>query len=1001
MQKNYKLLKRLINWRVLLAILLLQNSLVLMGQVTYNISGKVTDAASGEPVIGAAIQIENTTIGTVTDLDGIYKLEINLPAGDYKLKISSVGYEVLLQDISLVDQANISLDITLREDYLRLNEVVVTGTSVATSKRQLGNAISTISKDDIAQSGSLGIDGALSGKITGAVITQNSGNPAGGISIRLRGASTINGQSDPLYIVDGVIVNNGSGAINDRSTELLDLGGYSQNRLVDINPNDIERIEVIKGAAAAAIYGSRASNGVVQIFTKRGSQGKPKLTFSTNVIISNVRKKIDVNETPLVWEDPFDNDNLNTQPAQRFDYQDYFFVTGVGTDNYLSLSGGQDKTKYFLSASYFDNEGIIRNTDFQRISGRARVDQVLNNWAALSFGLNYSYSASNDIPNGGISAAYGAMTGFVFSDNSVDDRPDASGTYPVTSLLVPRTNPREAVDRFEFGQKTNRVIGDLQLNLTPFEGFGIDYILGIDTYNQSGTGFIPVGNTSPNPDGFARRAELNFLQLNNDLNFRYEKDITPSLKSTSSAGLTLQFDRRESIGISAEFLSPVAKTTDAGTVTDRIDFRADRVIRGAFLQQTFGLSDKLFVTGAIRVDGASSFGEDERSQFYPKASASYVISEENFWQNGIGRVINNLKVRASWGQSGNLTGLGPFERFTNYNPVPINGQTGLVPSTQLGNSEIRPEQQSEIEFGLDMGLLNNRLGVEFTYYNQDVEDLLLTNTQATTTGFAIRTENVGEMSNRGIEVLVRAAPIQEDNLRWNITATYSRNRNEVNGIANDDLIRLPGSFNISVAQNGEALGVFFGTYYARESNGNISLDSGGRPLRAVDSNGSIDRRIIGDPNPDYTASLINEIEYKNFSFRVQLDAIQGFDVFNFDRRLMDNAIFGGGPGVGEELAGRQVKGFGRAEANVFEEYIEDGSFIKLRELGISYSVQPDFLGISNLRFNFIGRNLFSIDDYSGWDPEINGPGQSNGVRGFIFASVPIPQTYQFGLTATF
>ena len=1001
MFKNYKALKKPIFWRILVVFLCLQNATILMAQETYTVSGRVADAATDEPLIGATLQLENTTVGTVTDVNGNYKLNINLPSGEYQLKISSVGYEVLFQDISLGNQADINLDVVLQEDYLRLNEVVVTGTSVATSKRQLGNAISTISKDDIASSGSLSIDGALSGKITGAVITQNSGNPAGGISIRLRGASTINGQSDPLYIVDGVIVNNGAGVINDGSTELIDLGGYSQNRLVDINPNDIEKIEVIKGAAAAAIYGSRASNGVVQIFTKRGSQGKPKFTFSTNFLISEVRKKIDVNETPLVWEDAFDNDNLNTQPAQRFDYQDYFFVTGTGTDNYLSLSGGQDKTKYFLSASFFNNEGIIRNTDFQRISGRARVDQTINDWIALSFGLNYSYSESNDIPNGGINAAYGALTGFVFSDNSIDDRPDESGTYPVTSPLVARTNPREAVDRFEFGQKTNRLIGDLQLNLTPFKGFGIDYILGIDTYNQSGTGFIPVGNTSPNPNGFARRAELNFLQINNDLNFRYEKDITESIKSTSSAGFTLQFDRRESLGISSEFLSPVSKTTDGGSVTDRIDFRAERVIRGAYLQQTFGISNKLFLTGAIRVDGASSFGEDERSQFYPKASASYVVSEEDFWKNSLGSIINSFKVRTSWGQSGNLTGLGPFERFTNYNPVPINGQTGLVPSNQLGNSEIRPEQQTEVEFGIDLGLLNNRLGFEFTYYNQDVKDLLLTNTQATTTGFGLRTENVGEMSNRGIELLVRALAIQEDEFRWNITATYSRNKNEVSGIADDNLLRLPGSFNISVAKNGEALGVFFGTYYARESNGSISLDSGDRPLRALDANGSIDRRIIGDPNPDFTASLINELEYKNFSFRIQLDAIQGFDVFNFDRRLLNNVIFGGGDGVGKELAGEQVKGFGRAEANVFEEFIEDGSFIKLRELGISYSARPDFLGISNLKFSFIGRNLFSIDDYTGWDPEINAPGQSNGVRGFIFASVPIPRTYQFGVTATF
>lgn len=989
-------------WLLMLACLFLIPALLHAQSTRYTISGIVVDTDAGEPLAGANISIQNLVVGTAADAEGNFELVVNLNPGTYTLNFSFVGFKRIRRDITLGDESSVNVGtIEMEPDIIGSEEVVITGTSVLTSKKQLGNSISTVSGKDIEESGATSIDRALSGKISGAQITQNSGNPAGGISVRLRGTSTVNGSSEPLYIIDGVIVNNDS-------PQLIDLGGYAQNRLADLNPNDIDRIEVIKGAAAAAIYGSRASNGVVQIFTKRGSQSKsPQITFSTNFKVNELRKKIPYNQVPLLFANPADNSDFSTVEAQRFDYQDYFFNTGLGVENYLSVSGGSGNTRYFLSGSRLNNEGIIRNTDFQRTGGRLRLDQTINQWASVSLGANYTFSESREIPNGGINQPYGALTGFVFSQNTIDARPEF-GVYPVTSLLVARTNPREAVDRFDFGQKINRFIGDFQVNLIPFRGFGVDLIFGVDTYTQSATALIPPNNTSPNPDGFARTANLTNLQLNTDLNLRYATDLSPSVTSTSSGGFTLQYDESESIGITSNKLSPITKTTDAGSITGRFDIRSERVIEGAFVQQTFGFVEKIFITGAARIDASSAFGENDRWQFYPKASASYLISEESFWKNSpIANTVSSFKLRASVGQAGNLTGIGAFDRFTNYNPVPISGKTGLLPSSSLGTPDIKPERQTEVEFGTDIALFNNRVGYEFTYYNKEVEDLLLDRTLSPSTGFDTRLENVGTMTNQGFEMSLTGVPIQNNDWRVSFTAIYSQNRNEVDGIEGD-ILQLPGSFGVSVAKNKEPLGVFFFSYYARNEDGSLLLTPQGLPQREREGRdadgqptGAVLNRVIGDPNPDYIASLISEVDYKKFSFRVQFDAVQGFDVFNFTSRVMNNRLFGGGERYGQELSGELPKGLNNAEVPIFEAWIEDGSFIKLRELSLSYATDVRALGLKNLRFSLIGRNLFSIDDYSGQDPEVNAAGQSTSVRGFDFAEVPIPRTYSLGITANF
>ena len=902
-------------------------------------------------------------------------------------------------------ESNITVDATISVDVTRMDEVVITGTSTFTKKSQLGNSISTINSDDLVKTSSLSVDGALQGRVAGAQVMRNSGNPAGGVSVRLRGASTVAGSSDPLYIIDGVFVNN-------NSTSLIDLGGYQQNRLVDIDPQDIERIEILKGSAAAAIYGSRASNGVVQIFTKRGQQGKPTITFKSSVNFNQVRKTLPYNDAQLAWD--VDNDPTQTISATRYNYQDYIFENSMGYDNYLSVSGGSNNSSYLISASRTQNDGIVKNTDFERNALRLRLDQKINDWAKVSIGSYVSGNKSHEMPNG---KNYGPITSLLFADNLNDASP-VDGVYPSLGWMA---NPYESVDRIQAPQNTIRSISDVQLKLTPFEGFVFNYTFGYDFANSEGLLFIPVGfNTKTS--GVSEKATLATSMLNSDANMSYTTEIGSTIKSTTGMGYSYQYNQNDYFSIRTNNLGPNVTTTDAGTVTGRSDYRSEMATWGGFIQQTFGINEKIFLTLAGRMDGASVFGEDEQNQFYPKASASYVISEEDFFANSIGNIFGTFKLRAAWGQAGNLTALDPYDIYTNYNMAAINGITGLVAPTQLGNITASPERMTETELGVDFDMLKGRVGVEFSWYNQDVQDLLLQRTLAPSTGFGTRYDNVGNMTNKGFEIMLRTEPIRTKDFKWNLTASYSKNINEVTHVEGGKIDL--GMWSTSIAQSGEALGVFYGYYYATDANGEIILDADGFNQRArghyedfelpdgeiiqvavqdYDTDGQPTggtlKKIIGDPNPDYIASLINEFSYKNFSLYVQFDAVQGFNVMSWDKRMFN--LFPGGEATADELNGINDKGAANPNFNIYESFIEDGSFVKLREVALSYNLKPQTKLINNIRFTLSGSNLASYDNYFGFDPEVNTEAQSNGVRGQDMANVPIPRIYKFDITASF
>ncbi len=976
------------------------------------ISGKVTSAGNAAAT-NVSVVVKNTNFGTSTDVNGEFSFSANLKPGKYVLEFSGVGYKTATKSLTVVSGTNsYNADAELGDDVLGLDEVVVTGTGVATKKKQLGNAISTVSGRELTRGGATSIDMGLQGKVAGAQVTQNSGNPAGGITVRLRGPSTIVGSSDPLYIVDGVIVNNDS-------RQLIDLGGYAQNRLVDINPADIDRIEIIKGAAAAAIYGSRANNGVVQIFTKKGREGKPQFSFSTQLRSSTLRKKMEYNEVPFRFTN-FLSTDLTTVPVQRYDYQDMIFQNAIGTENVLSVSGGTPNTKYYASVSNLYNEGIVRNTNFMRNGFRLNLQQKLNKVMTLNFNTAYTYSTSKEIPNGGINEAYGALTGFIFGNNYVNpEKQQATNTYPaVGGNNLRRTNPLEAIDRFNFRQRTSRIVSSAQLTIKPVAGLNIELTSGIDNYTQTATAYIPPKNTTPSYDGgFVRRADATVLQLNNDLTISYQKDIAKNLQSTTSLGGTLQYDRTFTFSANATQLGAFGQTINNGIIAAG-EFRGERVIMGAFLQQTFGYMNKYFVTGAARVDASSVYGVDNRWQFFPKVSGTYIVSNENFWKDGLAKAVSSLKLRAAYGQSGNLTAIGQYDRFTNFTPVVYGGQAGYIAPSTLGNFTVKPERQTEVEVGFDLGLLNDAISVEFSYFTKDVKDLILNRTLAPTTGYNNRFVNIGTMTNKGFEFLIRAVVLNKNELRWVSTLSYLNNKNVVNGVEGNGVLPFAGGFGQVAAVNGYPLGAYYSTFFARNTDGSLLLDLAGLPQRErgiqlANGNYTIQRgtngqptgnllsKVIGQPNPKHVVSKIDELDFGKFNFRMQWDAMLGYEVFNFTKRVGDRDLYGGLKGYEAELLGKVPKGTSAALFSVFENWIEDGSFVKLREVSLAYNMKPKFLKGNSMRLSVIGRNLLSFDKYSGWDPEVNAAGQDNAVRGFDFVEVPIPRMIMFAVNVNF
>lgn len=977
----------------------------------YVIQGTVVDAATQQPLPNVNVLLRGsgltTTLRTVTNASGRYSLSASVVPGTYTVQYSLLGREVQTRQVTLGAQRAVQVGpVQLAAAALELDQLVVTASGVTTERRELGNTVATISSEAVTESpAATSIDQALQGKIAGAVISQNSGQPGGGVSIRLRGTSSILGGAEPLIVVDGVLVENTSEALIGLGANAGRGGAAATNRLSDINPNDVERVEVLKGAAAAALYGSQANNGVIQIFTKRGRQGAPRITFQTEALARTTPERYQLNMSPFATRGDVifaKTAKKVGDPVERFDIQDDIFRTGYGTQNNLSVSGGNEGTSYYLSGSWVDEQGIVRAADYDKVSARVKLTQRLSDWLEVTGNANYIRSNTNYVPEG--EQTQGVITGLIFTPTSFNPAFDpVTGRYPYSPILG--ANPLDVLENFRAEANVDRFIGSFQAGLSPLPNLSVTYLFGLDESREENILFQPPFSLNARYGGLITNPVRSIRRFNNDLTASHTATLRPSLELTSTAGFRQTFSRNNVVRAAAIGLNPGQTTIGGGGATPSASQGITEFATvGGFLQERVGFGDRLFVTGGLNVEGSSAFGEDERWQLFPRAGVSYSVSDEAFWDASmLGNVFSTFRVRASYGETGGQPP-GAYTRFDNYGNTAHAGFPGLIPGSVAGNPGLKPERQREWEGGFEAGFLRDRASLEFTYYTQRTTDLVLGVPLPLSSGYSTQFRNIGEVSNRGVEVTLSTANVQRSNFGWNSRLTFASNRNRVESLGGAADSLNYGYLNYVI--EGQPIGVFYGAVYPRDAQGNIILSDAGIPRRARDENGVIIRRVLGDPTPDFTAALSNDFTLGDrTSFSFLLDGRFGNEVANFSRRISE--FFGAGAANAREATGEVPANFYTLNIErhlLFEEFVEDGSFVKLREIALRYRFDQPWarrLGTDDITLNLAGRNLYTWTDYSGIDPEINLFSANTVARGVEFGTTPIPRTFVLGLTFNF
>jgi len=985
-------------------------------QATGTVSGRVTDASVGRGLPDVAVLVTGSRLGTLTGPNGEYTIS-GVPVGARTLTIRRIGYQPTTETVTVVPGATATADVALHVSAVNLSEVVVTGTGTATEKRKVGTSIATIDSSLISRAQATTVDQAMQGKIPGAQITQNSGSPGGGgISVRLRGVNSFISGSDPLYIVDGVIVDNESG-------QLADLGGRSnpQNRLADLNPDDIEHIEIIRGAAAAALYGSRANNGVVQIFTKRGTSGKPRFTSTTRWGTSQLRQQQPFNFYPF---------DVNGLPITRFNYQDDIFHRAPSWEQDVTVEGGNDQTRYFMSGNFANEDGIMRSTSSRRTGARVNLQQQLTPTLVANVTSNY-INTNNEIQAFGEQNDYGIMGSLFFAPTNVDFRP-VNGVYPLPPALG--TNPLLAIDRIRNPQSIERFIGSTKLTWTPLTNLLFDYTIGLDNVGFTQDQFVPrnaVLGTAPLATGRAQSVAENNRIVNQDALSSYTWRPMGSFDMRTTAGLNYTSQRVRITSATANGLAPVGDLVSAGSVFSAAQTDVQLRTLGFYGQHELAFRDRLFLNAAVRWDASSTFAPSERWQAFPKFSASYVVID-----NKPG-ALNNLRLRSALGWAGSQPGiLNAYSQFVSFTQLPFAGRPGFVNDVTFGNPNLKNERAREWELGGDVGFLGGRVSTEATYYNRLVSDLLFFRPLPTSTGFSRQFFPIGTMSNKGLELLLRTTNVDNPNLQWTSTMTYAHNKNLVESLNIQDFQSAGGYPNRIRA--GEPAGVFYGSYAARNClTGALLLDSLGRyrrsnqtadmgatlAIREALSGGNCNdslNKVIGDPNPKWMGSFLNEFTLaKKVRVRALLDGVFGNKIMNLSTRAQNAGIASNSKSYERELLPygdprKLPPGFNARTQGIFEYWIEDGTFVKLRELSASYTL--DGLGVrryfrDGIDLTLSGRNLAVWTNYSGYDPEINLFGTNAGGigsvqttsadRGFDFGGYPIPRVWQLSARITF
>ncbi|HEY8174364.1 MAG TPA: SusC/RagA family TonB-linked outer membrane protein [Gemmatimonadaceae bacterium] len=958
--------------------------------------GTVVDSSSGSPIAGANILVRGTSFGATTGADGRFTIS-DLPPRNLMILVRRFGYR--FRQI-VVLETDTEVRVAMASDPLQLDQVIVTGQATTIEKRNLANAVATVSAEDLSRVSSQSLEHALQGKIAGAVITTNSGAPGGGVQVRMRGVTSINAQSEPLYVVDGVMASNV--AIPSNQNAVTNAAGGSNpaltqdaqvNRIADLNPSDIETIEILKGASASAIYGSRASNGVVIITTKRGRTGAAEIHATQRYgfyQLSNTlgaRKFTSAAEAASVWGPSA----TALFTGATYDHEkELAGNTPLSSETLLDISGGSQSTKYFISGAWQDDGGIIKNTGFARQSLRANLNQRFSSRVNLDVGSNIIRTDARRGLTNNDNAGVSFYMVFPFTPSFVNLGQNPDGTWRTHPFQA--SNPMQTAALMKNDEIVWRYLGSGRLTLDAFsnETHELQFIAsgGTDYFSQKNSLFFPPELQFEPVDGQPGTSLLsNSDNLNINVGLSGVHRYTPrsSFSTTTSFGTTYANRDLNIARVVSRNLVGGLEIIDAGTSIGVHQIRQKVQDVSVFAQEeVLTLGEKLLLTAGVNADRSSVNSDSKKMFVYPKLAGSYRLEVPY-------SVLDAIKFRLAYGESGNQPLYG--QKFTPMIATQnLNGLPGLVVDGTVGSTKLAPERQREIEGGFDITMLRNRGTVEFSLFQKNVSDLLLQRTLAPSSGFATEIFNGGKLRTKGVELALQVVPVISRDLQWVFRSTYFSNTSTITELPVPTF--RTGGF-------GTSLGAF------EIAQGKSATQIVGNDSTAGDA--SVVVRKIGDANPDFVMSFGNEVTWRRVRLYGLLDWQKGGDIINLTKFLYDlgqNTADYADPitvnGKATTVGDNRLAEF----PHKTKVYVEDGGFMKLRELTLSYELPPNVLAKlwgsgHRATLSLSGRNLWTHTKYTGLDPEVSNFGNQNIARNIDVAPFPPSRSFWFGAEIVF
>ncbi|RPD50305.1 TonB-dependent receptor [Hymenobacter sediminis] len=971
---------------------------------TRTISGRVTDA-SGSALPGVTVLERGTTNGTSTGADGSFSLTVQPGA---TLVLSSIGFET--QTIAVGDRTTIAA--SLKSSATELGEAVVVGYGTQT-KADVTGSVTQLSAKDVENVPVVSFEQAIQGRTPGVTINQTSGKLGSGVQIRVRGASSVTASNQPLYVIDGIPVTS------------QDVGSDTEplNPLADLNPNDIESITILKDAASAAIYGSRASNGVVLVTTKQGRQGKSKVNVGYYIGTSSPthkRKFLNAAQyTELLTEaalnSPFgrldiqeeaesERTNIDFNSGVDENWVDAGLRDGKVTQYDFNVSGGDAKTRFYLSTTYNDQTGIIVGNRYRRGSARINLDHSISEKLRVGLNLSLTRSVNDRTP----------------TDNAFDNPiqlnaipPLQPKIDPVTRQLNPNTLYYNNLLNLENGSNragTYRSFSTAYLNFQPIKGLTLRTEAGADFLNLNEDFYRAAGTQTGGNSGYGFSNQVQVINYTTNNTATYLKTIGEDHSIEALAGFSFQrSDTKETSAEgrgfpNAEFTriaSAAIKTAGTGSLQSGFSFIS------FFGRVNYAFQNKYLISGSVRRDGSSRFGSNNQYGTFGAGSIGWVLSEEGFLQdNG---VLNFLKIRASYGLTGNAE-IGNFASRNLYNALPYADQAGIIRSNVVGNPNLTWENTAQADLGVEFGFLDNRISGEVDVYEKKTRDLLLSRPLLYVTGASSVTENVGSLRNRGLEVSLNTRNFDKD-FKWTTNFNISFNRSKITALAAPIQSQFLGS-----VREGQPIGVFWGAKYAgvNPENGDaLYYTAEGSTTNRI---GQAAQQKVGDPNPKYTGGVTNTFSYKGFDLSILGQFVYGNDIYNaagpyqssngtyFDNQTIDQLKRWTPDNRFTDVP--QARLYSSNGTGVSSRWVSGGSFLRVKNVTLGYSLPQDLIKrgyLQSARIYVSAQNLFTITNYDGYDPEVNTAsfGAASYLLGHDFYTPPLAKTFLVGVNLGF